>query len=653
MWEYVKNPNSLADASKKDPYTRLLKRLPKLSPFYQERAMELLIPESWKKYEDAATDRDKGRYVKIAKKNFLPLLNKAITKALVAGQEPPTGLAELLLDARLLAGNTEALQQSIRGLLQEPITEDLRRRADYSVVDEGVQALPADRGRLIKARLALFDREYSLANRLFDPVQSEEPASGLAPWVLADIGRLKIALGPREADLEFFTSLAGSPDNLRQYIVHFYAGRLAQLLGKGEEALGYYEKALELAPDEGQKNACLWYLLQSSFAIGPELMLSTLKNRLAQSPKADYHFDQIDNLQAYFLANKKYSAILDLYIILQKFDAPKSQAHSLWLVLRLLESNVLPFNEAQKALALASSTEKEAWLAHEYAGLAKNPEAPLYYQIMAREKSGSLEGLFGEDRADSSVDKKGIDEISSYLKDLADLGTGDDVLQFIAKKDAYIDVAHIQFAARLLAERHQFYESIRCMGYVLNWEGYELAREDYELLYPRAYEEEISLVAAQHDLPGEVLRGLVRTESAFNAGIASWAGAVGLAQLMPATAQEVARKIHQHVDIAYNGDAPDLLDIKTNLHLGAWYLSDWIKRLQSPMLALFAYNAGPGRLRRWQREFSHLPEDLFLEALPFSETRNYGRKVLSSAVIYGLLNEASSLENSVRYFFSN
>jgi soluble lytic murein transglycosylase len=144
-------------------------------------------------------------------------------------------------------------------------------------------------------------------------------------------------------------------------------------------------------------------------------------------------------------------------------------------------------------------------------------------------------------------------------------------------------------------------------------------------------------------LEAALLYGLIRTESAFQADIVSRAGAVGLTQLMPATAGEMADRIKRQGGPDYTeNDGPDLRDPEVNVHIGAAYLSYLNNRMESPLLALLSYNGGMNRVRRWRNAENRspgtaLPEDLFLETVEYSETREYGRKVLSAAAVYGYL----------------
>lgn len=140
---------------------------------------------------------------------------------------------------------------------------------------------------------------------------------------------------------------------------------------------------------------------------------------------------------------------------------------------------------------------------------------------------------------------------------------------------------------------------------------------------------------------------ITRQESAFMADARSHAGAMGLMQLMPATARETARQY----DIPYSS-TNDALIPERNIAIGTAYLSRLNGQFQgNRVLASAAYNAGPGRVRQWTRGMGSLPADVWVEAIPFDETRKYVQSVLSYAVIYGekLGIKQSVMEQHERY----
>jgi soluble lytic murein transglycosylase len=167
--------------------------------------------------------------------------------------------------------------------------------------------------------------------------------------------------------------------------------------------------------------------------------------------------------------------------------------------------------------------------------------------------------------------------------------------------------------------------------------------QEYKLLYPRAFLSRIKELGSQYGIPLPVLYGLVREESYFDPEIVSHAGAVGLSQLMPTTAEHVASLMKK--------ESYDLTDPNDNLEIGSYYLGRMLNRFDRISYSLFAYNAGPGRVTEWDRKFGSLPDELFLEAIPFQETRHYLRKVLVTAVFYGYLYENEKPEKVIQLFF--
>ena len=170
-------------------------------------------------------------------------------------------------------------------------------------------------------------------------------------------------------------------------------------------------------------------------------------------------------------------------------------------------------------------------------------------------------------------------------------------------------------------------------------------REDLLLAYPKAFGDEIAGVTREYDLPDSLLTALIREESYFNPDAVSHAGARGLSQLMPATAAEVAERLNI-ADI-------DLSHPETNVALGGWYLNNLIERTESIPEALCSYNAGITRIRRWRGKYESLPLDLFLETIPFDETREYSRKVISSFLMYTRLYDGIPINKSAGVLFAH
>jgi soluble lytic murein transglycosylase len=155
---------------------------------------------------------------------------------------------------------------------------------------------------------------------------------------------------------------------------------------------------------------------------------------------------------------------------------------------------------------------------------------------------------------------------------------------------------------------------------------------DYSLRYLSPYSEQVRPAAKNQALDDAWVYGLMRQESRFVTSAKSTVGASGLMQLMPATAKWVARKIG--LKDFHQGQVNDT---ETNLLLGTSYMRMVMESLDNhPVLASAAYNAGPGRARKWRAD-RPLEGAVYAETIPFSETRDYVKKVMSNSVYYALL----------------
>lgn len=159
---------------------------------------------------------------------------------------------------------------------------------------------------------------------------------------------------------------------------------------------------------------------------------------------------------------------------------------------------------------------------------------------------------------------------------------------------------------------------------------------DFEQRFPAPYRSSLEAHARAVGLEPTWVYGLIRQESRFIEDIRSSAGASGLMQLMPATARWVARKVGMN-----DFTMARVNDVEVNLRLGTSYLRMVLDDLDGhPALASAAYNAGPGRPRAWRAALPRAVEGaIFAETIPFSETRDYVKKVMSNSVYYAALFE--------------
>ena len=154
--------------------------------------------------------------------------------------------------------------------------------------------------------------------------------------------------------------------------------------------------------------------------------------------------------------------------------------------------------------------------------------------------------------------------------------------------------------------------------------------------YPRAFTATVEQAAAQARVDPFLVWAIMRRESGFRPEVMSAANARGLMQIIPPTATAIAERLSEPAP------APaDLFSPERNIRYGAWYLSRLMERFGHPVLAAAAYNAGPGPTVKWARERGTLPLDLFVETIPFKETRGYVKQVVADLFLYHAFYGAS------------
>ena len=208
------------------------------------------------------------------------------------------------------------------------------------------------------------------------------------------------------------------------------------------------------------------------------------------------------------------------------------------------------------------------------------------------------------------------------IRALRDLGRTADMRREWARLTADLGPDDLRAAALIAQGLDWPDQAIRTLAISGYW-------DDLALRFPLGYGAEVRTEAGANALPEAWVYAVLREESTFDPGAGSPAGAIGLMQLMPDTAREVARS---------TGRRPptrgDLLSPGTNIALGSAYLAAMAGRYGGhPAAATAAYNAGPKRVDAWLPA-EPMPADLWIATIPFRETRDYVRRVLAYRLIY-------------------
>jgi len=251
---------------------------------------------------------------------------------------------------------------------------------------------------------------------------------------------------------------------------------------------------------------------------------------------------------------------------------------------------------------------------------------PNFYGLLAAEELGAMAGVpepfYTPAEADVQAARNdpGIGRaIEFYRIDLRSEATREWVFTIRNMDDAQL------LAAAELARRAGIFDR------VINTADKTARLHNYKYRFLAPYREIFSEQARATGLEEAWVLGLVRQESRFISDAKSSVGARGLMQLMPATARWMAKRIGLH-----GFDPARVAEVPTNVTLGTGYLKLVLDDLGHPVLASAAYNAGPGRARRW-RDVKPLEGAIYAETIPFNETRDYVKKVMANTMYYSQL----------------
>lgn len=287
--------------------------------------------------------------------------------------------------------------------------------------------------------------------------------------------------------------------------------------------------------------------------------------------------------------------------------------------------------------ALAAQPTWIYWLGRAYAANGKTEEAntlyaqiagqPNFYGNLAGEELGQTIGVPLKAAPPTNEEIAQVARLSGIQRGLALLRAGlrlEGVREFNWGLRG-LDDRGLLAAAEFALQSHVYDRAISAADRTKH-------EHDYVMRYLAPFSEQVRAAAQNQMLDDAWVYGLMRQESRFVTDARSTAGASGLMQLMPATARWVAKKIGL---TDYRHDMVN--DTETNLLLGTSYMRMVLEDLDNhPVLASAAYNAGPGRARRWRAE-QPLEGAIYAESIPFSETRDYVKKVMSNTVYYAVL----------------
>ncbi len=362
-------------------------------------------------------------------------------------------------------------------------------------------------------------------------------------------------------------------------------------------------------------------------------------SRLLEAKKAAYHLSvaAVDALERKIAMQLVFDKSAKAYAHFKKINKPNASTR-IWAVrAALLEQN---WAHVQAALNHLPAAEKRKqrwryWQARTFMQTKQTKRGLALYQSLAQERSyyGFLAADFLK-QAYAFVDKP-IQVDKAKSKRLLATKTFRLIREFrFLQRDAeaqknWWDALRalkgddVLAAAKIAQQWHWHKLAILTVARVKSW-------DDVALRFPIDYKDEIKKNAALHQLEPFIIYGLVRRESMFDKLAHSPAGALGLMQIMPRTGRQIAKEMQ----LRWRSKSA-LLNAELNLKFGAYYYKQMLTKYKGNFaLATAAYNAGPHRVDRWIKTEAAYPADIWVETIPYKETRGYVAAVLTYALVY-------------------
>ena len=586
-----------------------------------------------------------------------------------SGDAPPAesalALSELLLDRAPGPGNAEeALGLARQVRIQQSSNRELARRAE-SVERRALSTLPLARQKALallssEERLGLAssflrardneaaEREASELLRSLPPSARFERTGCEAELVL---GKARAALRRNQEAADGLAEARARcvGDDDRGARIWFLSGRYAAAAGEPAAAVAFYAEVETRFPSHTLADDSRYYAAQSYLDLGAEDRFTELSSTMAERyPKGDMVAEGLFRLA------------------LRRMDRGAWSEAAL-----LLDQGVSWVGETDATRGFDLVGRERYFRARALHALGKSAQAraelgelirayPLsYYMLQAYTRLRVLDPDAARDalaRATvaaetepfhivrrKEVDQPGfsrmlellrIGELDSALKELDALGlsraeVASEILWGVAF--VYGRAGFVQLSADLAKRR---LSEIARRWPVAGWE------RAWQVAFPRPYVAIVQAEARNNGVDPALVYAVMREESAFDPDAVSPANAYGLMQLIVPTARGLARRDNLLV-------TPDTLRRPSvNVALGCRALAEFSTRFNdNPLLAIPAYNAGPGRPARWLKEHPSAEFDLWVELVPFPETRRYTKRVLSSRAVYAFLYENESADS--------
>lgn len=444
------------------------------------------------------------------------------------------------------------------------------------------------------------------------------------------------------------TTLDRGADPSRGYFDAYWHARFLRDAESWQEAETWFWKAAELAATSTERDAAAWYAVEASLKQSRAAAIPALVKALASSRNTGYYSDLIEPLSREALVARDGKMLATLDAAISARASGRDSARLAYLCARAAQSDII--TDEQVFIAFGGTYQNASAYAESRLRAAYGQRFDDWYRLAAAYRLG--EPLFAQlsnpeprgpnpATAVPATKEESVVKPEEYALGLARFGLGHLLRTELGTEFALLAPDTVRQVAEALwsADRHD--QAYRLIATQFWKADFTPTRRDAELYWPRPYREAFTKAARAAGLDEFLLYGLARSESAFNRAVVSKSGAIGLTQLLPSTAAEMAARLHM---TEYH-----LTDPADNVTIGSAYFARILAGVDGRVLpALFSYNGGPTRFKRWEAEYGKLPLDLMLEALSYEETRQYGRNVTSAALSYAALYG----EGDLRSYFS-
>jgi len=441
----------------------------------------------------------------------------------------------------------------------------------------------------------------------------------------------------------------------RKYFEAFWHGRFLREAERWKAAESAFGLAITAAVTSSERDAAAWYLVECAWKRAATDTTEILGKALAATRNPGYFSDLIEPLSREALVARDGAALATLDATLAGRLSARDAARMAYLCGRAAQVGIISEQDVRKAFGVEFSGASD--YAQARFRTAWDQRADSWYRLAAAYRLGEalvdpLESdpapepeptaAPADEPADEPVAEPADEKASTqppapatigpdeYALQLARFGLGARIRTELGAEFNALSWDTVRSAASTLSVGGRYDQSYRLIATLFWKTAFKPTRVDAELYWPRPYREAFIAASAATGIDECLLFGLARSESAFDPAAVSKSGAIGLTQLMPATAAEMAGRLKL--------SDWSLTDPEDNLAIGSAYFARVLDGVDSRILpAVFSYNGGPTRFKRWEAEYGSLPPDLLLEALSYAETRQYGRNVATAALSYAAL----------------